>query len=190
MTEPPRPDQEADQFGRDRSAGRDRPGPSLRRTVRSAPGRGMRLRRDAARRTPRLRYHHPARQRITGPSQPSPQRHGRCRWPRRLGLRACRRLAMMGLAPRCDYPATPRCPTGSAAAALTRGGVEDRPGICQLDAIKMRFMPSEVRTTSPKRSVGCRVSLPVTSRACADLRTPWLSHRDSGPVRLTECFIS
>ena len=35
-----------------------------------------------------------------------------------------------------------------------------------------------------------RFSPPVTSRTCADLRTPWLSHRDSGPVCLTECFIS
>jgi hypothetical protein len=105
MTEPSHPDQDADQFWAPGSIS-SVPGPSLRRTVRSAPGRGMRLRLDAACRTPRSRCHHPARPRISGPSQPGPQRHGRSRWPRRLGPRACRRLATMGPAPRSIYPAT------------------------------------------------------------------------------------
>jgi len=57
---------------------------------------------------------------------------------------------------------------------------------CRPSAAKLEKVQRNSRTyTAP-----CRVSLPVTSRACADLRTPWLSHRDSGPVRLTECFIS
>ena len=70
MTEPPHPDQDADQFWAwiDEQAG------TVRARVFAArygvPQDEAWLRLDAARRTPRSCYHHPARPRISGPGRP------------------------------------------------------------------------------------------------------------------------
>ena len=93
MTEPPHPDQDADQFWAWIDS---RPGPSgpessphgteCPRTRHAAPPRCCSPHSSVA-----LSPSSTAADHWSKPARP--QRHGRCRWPRRLGPRACRRLA-------------------------------------------------------------------------------------------------